>query len=348
LIIFNVSGGSIGDMKSLSIVFTLFFLVSCTTTLPLHVHEDKNIEFIPTKTIYLETDSEIVDLSSRLKQKLINAKFNVTNRRKDAGYILAFDYTAKFDVSPWVFRSFNLKMSDAVSGDILYSVNSGRSGSEPVESVMKKAVSDMANKLLLSRQQAFIALAVDRTKSRELTTEDIDIDETRTIYKAIDSLGKEQQKTQELIESRKKAEEILKKIEPLRKKNENLKEKISLLKEKKDTQEIKQYNETISDNQQENRLIYTIQTGSFINIEHAQKQFKFIIQSLSGEELNYLRIEKIGNFHTVRFGKFEDYATAEKFLQALESKLSTAIILNAYIKDDRIIKLYNESISSDR
>jgi hypothetical protein len=213
---------------------------------------------------------------------------------------------------------------------------------------MKKAVSDMANKLLLSRQQAFIALAVDRTKSRELTTEDIDIDETRTIYKAIDSLGKEQQKTQELIESRKKAEEILKKIEPLRKKNENLKEKISLLKEKKDTQEIKQYNETISDNQQENRLIYTIQTGSFINIEHAQKQFKFIIQSLSGEELNYLRIEKIGNFHTVRFGKFEDYATAEKFLQALESKLSTAIILNAYIKDDRIIKLYNESISSDR
>ena len=316
-------------MKSLSIVFTLLFLVSCKTILPLHVHENKNIEFIPTKTIYLETDSEIVELSSRLKQKLINAKFNVTNRKKDAGYILTFDYTARYDVYPWVFRSFTLKMSDAVSGDILYTVNSGRSGSEPVESVMKKAVSDMANRLLLARQQAFIALTVDRTKSRELTTEDIDIDETRTKYKAIDSLEKEQQKTQELIEARKKAEEI------------------SLLKEKKDTQEIKHYNETISDNQYENRLIYTIQSGSFINIEHAQKQFKFIIQSLSGEELNYLRIEKVKDFYIVRFGKFEDYATAEKFLQALEPKLSKAIILNAYIKDDRIIKLYNESISSD-
>ncbi|MCK5139275.1 MAG: SPOR domain-containing protein, partial [Thermodesulfovibrionia bacterium] len=127
----------------------------------------------------------------------------------------------------------------------------------------------------------------------------------------------------------------------------NVSDEFTLLKEKKDTQDIKQYNETISNNQYANRLIYTIQTGSFINIERAQKQFKFIIQSLSGEELNYLRIEKVKDFYIVRFGKFEDYATAEKFLQALEPKLSKAIILNAYIKDDRIIKLYNESISSD-
>lgn len=335
-------------MKSLNIVFTLLFLFSCKTTLPLDVHENKNIEFSPSKKIYIETDSEIVNLSSRLKQKLIHAKFNVTNRRKDAEYILTFDYTARYDVYPWVFRSFTLKMSDSVSGDILYTVNSGRSGSEPVESVMEKAVSDMANRLLLARQQVSIALAVDRTKSRELTTEDIDIDETRTRYKAIDLLRKEQQKSQELIEARKKTEETLKDIEPLRKEKENLKEEISLLKEKKDTQEVKQYNETIANNQYANRLIYTIQTGSFINIEDTQKQFKFIIQSLSGKELNYLRIEKVGNFNTVRFGKFEDYATAEKFLQALEPKLSTAIILKAYIKDDRIIKLYNESISSDR
>lgn len=143
---------TIGNMKPYNIIVVLLILFSCKTTLPLHTNENKNIEFIPTKTIYLETDSEIVELSSRLKQKLINAKFNITNRRKDAGYILTFDYTAKFDVYPWIFRSFNLKMSELASGDVLYEVKSDRSGSELVESVMERAVQDMAKRLLINQK----------------------------------------------------------------------------------------------------------------------------------------------------------------------------------------------------
>jgi len=160
--------------------------------------------------------------------------------------------------------------------------------------------------------------------------------------KAIDLLGKEQQKTQELIETKKKVEETLKE-------NEKLEEEISLLKEKKDTQEIKQYNEIIvNNNQYEYQIIYTIQTGSFPDIKAAEREFDFIEQTLEENQLDYLRIEKVGIFYAVRIGKFKDYTTADKFIRIIQPQRSTAIILKAYIKDERIIKLYNESKSSAR
>ncbi len=101
---------------------------------------------------------------------------------------------------------------------------------------------------------------------------------------------------------------------------------------------------SMADNQYESRTIYTIQTGSFIKVVRAQKQFESIIQGLNGKGLDYLRIEKIEKFYVVRFGKFDDYAAAEKFLQSIKPQLSIAIILKAYIKDDRIIRLYKKPI----
>lgn len=92
--------------------------------------------------------------------------------------------------------------------------------------------------------------------------------------------------------------------------------------------------------------IYTIQTGSFISIAPAQKQFDSIVQGLNEKELDYLRIEKIGKFYSVRLGKFEDYATAKKFLQAIKPQLSTAIIMKAYIIDERTVRLYKKSPSA--
>lgn len=94
--------------------------------------------------------------------------------------------------------------------------------------------------------------------------------------------------------------------------------------------------------------IYTIQTGSFISIAPAQKQFDSIVQGLNEKELDYLRIEKIGKFYSLRLGKFEDYTTAKKFLQAIKPQLSTAIIMKAYIIDERIVRLYKKSPSAER
>ncbi len=96
------------------------------------------------------------------------------------------------------------------------------------------------------------------------------------------------------------------------------------------------------DDQYASRLVYTIQIESRIRIEDAQKQFNSILQSLDKKALNLLRIEKIGKYHALRLGKFEGSATAEKFLQAINPQLPTAVILKAYIKNERIIKLYGD------
>jgi hypothetical protein len=96
------------------------------------------------------------------------------------------------------------------------------------------------------------------------------------------------------------------------------------------------------DSRYASQIIYTIQTGSMISVTNAQKQFNSILQSLDKKELNFLRIEKIGKYHTVRLGKFENHATTEKFLQEIKPRLSEAIILKAYMRNENIIKLYGD------
>lgn len=94
---------------------------------------------------------------------------------------------------------------------------------------------------------------------------------------------------------------------------------------------------------QEPQLVYTIQTGSFIGMKYAGKQFNYLVKSLNKKRLDYLRIERIGRYNAVRLGKFDSHAAAEKFLRANKSHLSKAIILDAYIKDERIKKLYKRN-----
>ena len=76
-------------------------------------------------------------------------------------------------------------------------------------------------------------------------------------------------------------------------------------------------------------LFYTIQTGSFPDIEDAQKKYNLIEQRLNEKDLAYLRMEKIGKYYSVRIGKFEDYSSAEEYFRVHESKLSGAIIMRA-------------------
>jgi hypothetical protein len=114
-----------------------------------------------------------------------------------------------------------------------------------------------------------------------------------------------------------------------------------------DSQKIAQYNKAITDNQNVSHTIYTIQTGSFIEIERAQKQFDSLAQILNKGELDYLRIEKVDKYYSVRVGNFQNYAIAKKFLRTNKRHLSPAVILNAYIKDERIMRLHKDSISAD-
>jgi len=90
--------------------------------------------------------------------------------------------------------------------------------------------------------------------------------------------------------------------------------------------------------------IYTIQTGSFLKLEQAHKQFDSILQILNGKEFSFLRIEKIGKYYSVRLGRFNDYNAAEQFIIAIKPDLSKAVILEVYIKEERIVKFNAGSI----
>ena len=92
-------------------------------------------------------------------------------------------------------------------------------------------------------------------------------------------------------------------------------------------------------------LIYTIQTGSFARMAEANKQFDNIFRALQETEIQNLRVEKVGNYFSVRIGKFEKYPYAQKFLQRLYPLYHDATLLKAYIKDERIKRFSTDSLS---
>jgi cell division protein FtsN len=383
------------NTRYITIIITCFLLFSgCKTTLTLNIKENNNIKFSPSKKVYIETGSEIVKLSSRLNQKLTLANFLTTDSREDAGYILTFDYNAKFNVYPWAFRSINLTLSDSNSGDVLYQLASTNSGSEPVDSVIIRAVSDMSTRLLVNRKKEKIALIVKakdslgkenqkrkklKEKGEALKEVEKPVNKIALIGKSsafidntLDSPLKDQHMTQELKEAKEKINNSLDKIPESR--NES-----PLSTEKDNVQKIKQNNDTIEaslnnddsnfvqpkpdkdiyNTNKKNKLInnlkvdlhdasktiYTIQTGSFLKVEQAEKEFDMMLQILNGKEISFLRIEKIGKYYSVRLGKFIDYNSAEQFIITATPDLSNAIILKAYIKENRIIRL-NEGVIS--
>ena len=86
--------------------------------------------------------------------------------------------------------------------------------------------------------------------------------------------------------------------------------------------------------------IYTVQTGSFTDLKTAEKQFELLQEKLTDREADFLRVEKIGKFYTVRLGKFEDESSAHAVLVSAKTLTETAILMNAYFKVERIIKIY--------
>ena len=92
------------------------------------------------------------------------------------------------------------------------------------------------------------------------------------------------------------------------------------------------------------QLIYTIQAGSFSDEEDARVQFDFIKKTVSRENTDYLRIEKVGQFYAVRIGMMADRAGAEKLFQSVKPHLSVPMIMKAYIKDERIKRIHRVAL----
>jgi tetratricopeptide (TPR) repeat protein len=96
------------------------------------------------------------------------------------------------------------------------------------------------------------------------------------------------------------------------------------------------------------QLFYTIQTASFTNMSEAEEKFNAIAKKLNEEERDHLRIEKIGKFYTVRLGKFDDYKTTSEFLNTIKAKISQATVMDAYIKEERIKKIFKRTVKAEK
>jgi hypothetical protein len=96
--------------------------------------------------------------------------------------------------------------------------------------------------------------------------------------------------------------------------------------------------------QAEEKKYYTVQLGSYSEINNAMERFSTIIQGASKAELEDLRIEKIGKFYAVRLGRFEGYTAAKVYLRANSPQLTGAVILQAYVREKNIVKRYGESL----
>ena len=88
-------------------------------------------------------------------------------------------------------------------------------------------------------------------------------------------------------------------------------------------------------------LIYTIQAASYMNETDALRYYSEIEQKLRTDELDYLRVEKVGTFYSVRLGKYDDLNSIKKFLLSIESHLPSAIVMKAYMKGERLVKMYS-------
>jgi tetratricopeptide (TPR) repeat protein len=91
------------------------------------------------------------------------------------------------------------------------------------------------------------------------------------------------------------------------------------------------------------QLIFTIQIGSYISLASAEKKFDLLTHRLDKDKLDYLRIEKLGKYYTLRLGKFGNHSAAKNFFKTVKPRLPKAIIRQTYLKNKKIIKLYTDS-----
>ena len=96
-------------------------------------------------------------------------------------------------------------------------------------------------------------------------------------------------------------------------------------------------------------LFYTIQIGSFTNEEEAISWYDRLAEQLPKDLKQYLRIESIPPFHTVRIGKSEDRQGIIAFLEETQKiTKKPPAILHGYYRAERILKLYDPAATPDK
>jgi signal transduction histidine kinase len=105
----------------------------------------------------------------------------------------------------------------------------------------------------------------------------------------------------------------------------------------------------IKDTFDETFLVYTIQAGSFAEADRANRQYESVINKLNKEDLDYLRIEKIGQHYSVRLGKLLDRKQGERFHYKVRPHLKNSVLMEAYIKGERIERIHaGDSLEAER
>ncbi len=92
---------------------------------------------------------------------------------------------------------------------------------------------------------------------------------------------------------------------------------------------------------------YTIQAATYLSIIEAEENYEMLYNRLSEEQRDYLRIELIkGKYYTLRIGKYSSYSEAQPLLKKVRESFPTAYIMKAYIKDERIKRMYVKEYSA--
>jgi len=101
-------------------------------------------------------------------------------------------------------------------------------------------------------------------------------------------------------------------------------------------------------NSLQGKEFFTLQAGSFSSRDLAGQQFDNLLQSNEKNKLIWLRIERIQGFYTVRVGKFQDKTDALNLRQLLKRQNSPTRLLQAYIKPERIIKIFTLGFGQEK
>lgn len=117
---------------------------------------------------------------------------------------------------------------------------------------------------------------------------------------------------------------------------EEMKIRIKLLKNEIETRQHNQHSTSVSHQPHTPQKIYTIQTGSFLNLARAQKEFNSLMNVLKKKYRSFLRIEKVKDFYTVRLGKFDSYSSAEDYIKFVSTAIPEPLILKTIISQERL------------
>jgi len=90
---------------------------------------------------------------------------------------------------------------------------------------------------------------------------------------------------------------------------------------------------------------YTVQVGSFIDFENAQKQVEALKQNLDKDKHESIRIVKYKKFYRVRVGKFKDILDAKIFYQTISSLFPNAIILKDSTTNEDVVVNHDQENS---